>query len=407
MSQAAEAFELPISVQPVDIDQMGHVNNVAYLRWVQEVAVAHWKAAAPAADQGKLQWVVVRHEIDYMQPAFLGDGIIARTWVGAASRIRFERHTELLRATDRSVLAKARTVWCPIDTQTGKPASVSSGVRARFSVPAPLLAAILCLATSIAANAQPKTGEWQPLFDGKSLEGWRETPFTGRGEVRISNGTIILGAGAPMTGVTWTGSFPRSDYEVRLEGARLEGSDFFATLTFPVQDSHCTWVTGGWGGDIVGLSSIDGWDASDNETRSYFNFENGRWYALRLRVTDDRIMAWIDDKPVIDVAIRGRSIGLRHGEIKLSAPFGFASYATAGALRKIEYRLLRPPAGDRRDKHGFTASRPLQSRPDHLLTRVARNRLPSRDRQGADSQGICETGHYPFRVQLGRYWRLR
>ena len=134
MSQASDAFELAISVEPADIDQMGHVNNVTYLRWVQEVAVAHWKAAAPAADQARLRWVVVRHEIDYMQAAFLGEGIIARTWVGTASRIRFERYTELLRATDRCVLAKARTVWCPIDTQTGKPASVSSEVRARFSV---------------------------------------------------------------------------------------------------------------------------------------------------------------------------------------------------------------------------------------------------------------------------------
>jgi len=62
--------------------------------------VAHWTAAAPAADQAKLLWVVVRHEIDYQQAAFLGDGIIARTWVGSASRIRFERFTELLRARD-------------------------------------------------------------------------------------------------------------------------------------------------------------------------------------------------------------------------------------------------------------------------------------------------------------------
>jgi YbgC/YbaW family acyl-CoA thioester hydrolase len=342
MSQAAEVFELALPVEPADIDELGHVNNVAYLRWVQEAAVAHWTAAAPAADQAKLRWVVVRHEIDYLRPAFLGDGIIARTWVGAASRLRFERFTELVRAADRSVLVKARTEWCPIDSQTGKPVSVSAGVRARFSVPALLLAALLCLAATMAAHAQPKTGEWQPLFDGKSLQGWRETPFTGRGEVRISNGRIVLGAGSPMTGITWTGPFPRTDYEVRLEGARLQGSDFFASLTFPVEDSYATWVTGGWGGDIVGLSSIDGWDASDNETRSYFNFENGRWYALRIQVTEERIRAWIDDKPVIDVLIGGRSIGLRPGEIELSAPLGFASYHTAGALRKAEYRLLRP-----------------------------------------------------------------
>jgi len=185
-------------------------------------------------------------------------------------------------------------------------------------------------------------GEWRPLFDGKSLEGWRETPFTGRGEVRVSDRAVLLGAGKPMTGITWTGPFPKSGYEVRLEGARMTGNDFFASLTFPVEDSFCTWVTGGWGGDIVGLSSIDGWDASDNETRSYFNFENGRWYKLRLRVTGERIAAWIDDRQVINVAISGRTIGLRHGEIKLSAPFGFASYASAGRLRAIEYRLLAP-----------------------------------------------------------------
>jgi len=192
-----------------------------------------------------------------------------------------------------------------------------------------------------AAWAQPKAGEWQSLFDGKSLQGWRETPFTGRGPARVENGAIVLGAGKPLTGITLTGSFPKSNYEVRFEAARREGGDFFASLTFPVQDSFCTWVTGGWGGDIVGLSSLDGWDASDNETRSYVNFEKERWYAFRLEVTDDRILAWIDDRQIVNVAIAGRSVGLRYGEIKLSAPFGFASYATTGVLRKIEYRLLR------------------------------------------------------------------
>jgi acyl-CoA thioester hydrolase len=136
MGQAADAFELAVAVEPADIDQLGHVNNITYLRWVQEAAVAHWTAAAPPADQAKLLWVVVRHEIDYKQAAFLGDGIVARTWVGSASRIRFERFTELLRARDRAVLAKARTLWCPIDSRTGRPANVSPEVRACFSVEA-------------------------------------------------------------------------------------------------------------------------------------------------------------------------------------------------------------------------------------------------------------------------------
>ena len=143
-----------------------------------------------------------------------------------------------------------------------------------------------------------------------------------------------------MTGVTYTGDLPKTNYEIRFEGVRLKGNDFFASLTFPVGNAFATWVTGGWGGDIVGVSSIDGWDASENETRAYFTFENGRWYKLRLQVADDRIRAWIDDQPVVNVAIGGRAISLRHGEIKLSAPLGFASYATAGAIRNIEYRVI-------------------------------------------------------------------
>lgn len=131
---APEEFEIRITVNPNDIDQLGHVNNVVYLRWVQEAAVAHWSAAAPAADQAKLRWVVVRHEIDYKRPAVLGDEVIARTWVGTATRRAFDRHTELLRASERRVLARARTVWCPIDARTGRPTDVSPEVRARFSV---------------------------------------------------------------------------------------------------------------------------------------------------------------------------------------------------------------------------------------------------------------------------------
>ncbi len=132
----SEAFEHPISIEPSDIDELGHVNNVTYLRWVQDVAVAHWRAVAPAEDQERLVWVVLRHEIDYRHTARLGDQLIARTWVGEASRVRFERHTEIVRASDGSVLAKARTLWCPLVARSGKPTAVSAEVRARFSAQA-------------------------------------------------------------------------------------------------------------------------------------------------------------------------------------------------------------------------------------------------------------------------------
>jgi hypothetical protein len=198
-----------------------------------------------------------------------------------------------------------------------------------------------CLPLVAAALLLTAATEWQPLFDGKSLQGWKETPFSGHATIKIDNAQIMLPYGKPMTGISLTREFPHSNYEVRFEAARLQGNDFFASLTFPVGNSFATWVTGGWGGDIVGISSIDGWDASDNETRTYFNFENGRWYAFRLNVTEDRIQAWIDDQPVVNVEIRGRTVSLRPGDIKLSAPFGFASYNSTGALRKIEYRLTR------------------------------------------------------------------
>jgi hypothetical protein len=190
-----------------------------------------------------------------------------------------------------------------------------------------------------AALAAPAP-EWKPLFDGKSLDGWRETPFNNRGQVRVEKGAIVLGPGKPMTGVTSTATLPTANYEVRFEAARMSGGDFFASLTFPVGDSFATWVTGGWGGDIIGISSIDGWDASDNETRAYFTFENEHWYNFRLQVTSDRLQAWIDEELVINVVITGRRISLRFGEIERSAPFGFASYNTTGAIRKVEYRTL-------------------------------------------------------------------
>jgi acyl-CoA thioester hydrolase len=136
MSPALGAFEIALAVEPADLDQLGHVNNVTYLRWVQDAAVAHWQAVASAADQARVRWIVLRHEIDYLQQAFLGDGIIARTWVGSASRVRFERFTELLRAGDLVPLARARTMWCPIDAQKHRPVAVSAEVRARFSVSA-------------------------------------------------------------------------------------------------------------------------------------------------------------------------------------------------------------------------------------------------------------------------------
>jgi acyl-CoA thioester hydrolase len=136
MSQDAGVFELPIAIVPADIDELGHVNNVVYLRWVQDIATAHWKTAATPEDQEKVLWVVLRHEIDYKRATMPEDEIVARTWVGTSTRATFERFTEIVRAGDRTLLAKARTLWCPVDARTLRPIGVSASVRERFSSPA-------------------------------------------------------------------------------------------------------------------------------------------------------------------------------------------------------------------------------------------------------------------------------
>lgn len=127
-------FELPLDVLPSDIDALGHVNNVVYLRWVQDAAVAHWTALTTAEQRARIVWVAMRHEIDYKRAALPDDTVIARTWVGPASALSFERHTEIVRASDRALLAKARTLWCPIDPATGKPSRVVDDVRALVAV---------------------------------------------------------------------------------------------------------------------------------------------------------------------------------------------------------------------------------------------------------------------------------
>jgi acyl-CoA thioester hydrolase len=135
IDRSTERFEQPITILPEDIDFFDHVNNVVYLRWVQEVSTSHWYSAATDAQKETIGWVVVRHEIDYLNSAKLGDEIIGRTWVGTAQKNYFERFVEILRAGDLKVLARARSLWCPIDLKSRRPTRVGADVYERFSVP--------------------------------------------------------------------------------------------------------------------------------------------------------------------------------------------------------------------------------------------------------------------------------
>jgi acyl-CoA thioester hydrolase len=132
MTMQPVRFERVFPVTPADIDDLGHVNNVVYVRWVQDVAAAHWAAATTAADRAGVGWVVLRHEIDYKHPARAGDEVVVCTWVGPPAAATFERHTEILRAADRRVLARARSLWCPINLQTGRVQRIDPALQDRF-----------------------------------------------------------------------------------------------------------------------------------------------------------------------------------------------------------------------------------------------------------------------------------
>ena len=220
---------------------------------------------------------------------------------------------------------------------------------ARFvKAPRRRLAAVgtaLVLLAALAPAVRAQTGKgiesaWQPLFDGKTLTNWQSTKFIGEGAVKVENGQIVLEAGRDLTGISWVGpELPATNYEIALQAMRIEGSDFFAGVTFPVADSFCSLILGGWGGTTVGLSSINGMDASENETSQSIEFESGRWYNIRIRVTPAKIEAWLDERQIINQDLKGNKIDTRL-EVDLSRPLGVASWRTKSALRDLRLRRL-------------------------------------------------------------------
>ncbi len=180
------------------------------------------------------------------------------------------------------------------------------------------------------------------LLEGEWGAKWRAIDIRDQGAVEVTGeGVLRMGAGKPLTGAVFGGGdtfgLPTRDYVVEFEARRVEGSDFFATLTFPVGSvERCaSLVLGGWGGSLVGISSIDHLDASENGTRASLPFENGRWYRVKLEVTEARIRAWVDGRITVNAAISGRVVGMRPGDIEQCAPFGFATYWSVGEVRGL------------------------------------------------------------------------
>jgi len=180
---------------------------------------------------------------------------------------------------------------------------------------------------------------WWPLFNGKDLTGWKVTEFGGEGDVFVEKGEVVISQGADLSGIHTEQPIPESNYEIQFEAMREAGSDFFAGVTFPIRDTHCSLILGGWGGGTCGISSLDGMDASENETSSLQSFEKGKWYKVRIVVRDNHLNAWLDDKEIVDVDTTDRKIDVRF-EVERSKPFGFCTYATTGRMKNVRVREL-------------------------------------------------------------------
>jgi len=214
-------------------------------------------------------------------------------------------------------------------------------VRPLFVVALLVLAALPVRAQEKAAAPAGNANGWQPLFDGKSLGGWKPTEFGGEGEVKVQEGQIVLMMGQPLTGITWKDEkqLSKDNYEIRLQAMKRKGDDFFCGLTFPVRDAHATFVVGGWGGSVVGLSSINGLDASENDTTKYEKLDHNKWYAIRVRVAEGKVQCWLNDQLMVDVEMQDNRFSTRI-EVDPNKPLGICSFNVEAALKDIELRRL-------------------------------------------------------------------
>lgn len=205
-------------------------------------------------------------------------------------------------------------------------------------------------APSSAGKDEAKAG-WHNLLDEELFEkSWKSTDFGGEAEVSLKDGLLTIGSGQPMTGITWQDKdFPTDNFEVRWKAQRAKGGDFFACLTFPVGKEFCSVVVGGWGGGVVGLSSINDADASENEATRYRSFDNERWYSFILTVTSEKILFKIDDEEMLNVERAGNKFGTRI-EVLRSRPFGYCTYHSEAIVKDFEYRTLNDAAPNAADQ---------------------------------------------------------
>ena len=184
---------------------------------------------------------------------------------------------------------------------------------------------------------------WTELFNGTDLTGWTTPDFGGSAKVTVEeteDGNVIrLKMGMMITGIVYENEFPTTNFELELEARRTGGHDFFATTTFPVGEGFCSFVTGGWGGSIFGLSSLNGYDASENSSSKCFVSKNNTWYKIRVCVTEKRIRCWVDDQEIVDWT-RGKTRFTTRFEVQKSQPMGITNFCCDSEIRSIRFREL-------------------------------------------------------------------
>ena len=195
----------------------------------------------------------------------------------------------------------------------------------------------------------PPGDGWQPLFDGKTLDGWRvveESSFAQHGAVRADGGRLVLEAGRNRTGAACLKEVPTTDYEIALEAMRETGAADFCNLVFPVGESHCALTLGGYE-TMAGLDQVDGQPFNENEATRNLAYQQREWYRVLVRVTDARIEAWVGGEKVVDLPREGHRYALREDYQPLR-PVGVSTWDTTGVLRSIQVRGLKPGSQEAR-----------------------------------------------------------
>ncbi len=175
---------------------------------------------------------------------------------------------------------------------------------------------------------------------------WQNLDFGSNGDSEITADLLTIHHGERLAGLRFTGDVDallgsaRGNYEIMLEARRTAGNDLFLGLTFPIGKESASLVLGGWGGAVCGISSVDGADAASNDYKSIHNFEDNQWYRVRLKVTPDRVQAWLDGAPLFDVErAKVKAFGVR-SEVGPSAPLGLFTFGTSAQIRAIGVRKL-------------------------------------------------------------------